>query len=504
VNTRCTAADDGSTGRGARPGLRASVAAAIGGATAIFAFAGAMGLTGSPLVSTLAAAGLAALVGAVFWRRPIVALSETASSRPLEIVSAVATIAALVQLVRLLVFILDPTQTGYALGPARGLGLAVGHSCFTSYFVAAEAVDTTPNVYDDALYSLPGATPGERRQPRRLGTFNIDVYEYPPPYLLLQRGLNVLAPTFLAGRMLWFALDGAVILVGILAAVRMLGPVAGTRALLWSPLIWAADITLSTLQIGNVQPMVIALAMLAMVLVDQRRHAAGGALLAFVTVSKLFPGLLVVYLLVRREWRALAWTTAVSAALVAVSLLDTGWAPYRAFLDHLPGLLGGEAFPAFRNPGAIAKNYSVPGMAFKPALFGLAGLSFGTAKVVGWIYTLVILVATVVVARRTMPRDEQPLIWLSLLILATLRSPFLPPYAAFPPLWLLTLFAARHAPTGRTIVLTLLAWAALNVAIAQNTGDPRLIAVVVLIPQAAMVALTILAMRRAPLATVRA
>ena len=340
-----------------------------------------MGLTGSPLISALVAAGTAALVGAILWRRPIVALDETASSRPLGIVSGVATIAALVQLVRLLVFILDPTQAGYALGPARGLGLAVGHSCFSAYFVAAEAIATTPNVYDDALYSLPSATPGERRQPRRLGTFNIDVYEYPPPYLLLQRGLNVPARRrFSPGRMLWFALDGAVILIGILAVARGLGPVAGTRALLWSPLVWAADITLSTLQIGNVQPMVIALAMLAMVLIDQRRHAAGGALLAFVTVSKLFPGLLVVYLLVRREWRALAWTTALSAALVAVSLLDTGWAPYRAFLRPSPGLLGGEAFPAFRNPGAIAKNYSVPGMAFKPALFGLAGLSFGAAK----------------------------------------------------------------------------------------------------------------------------
>ena len=66
------------------------------------------------------------------------------------------------------------------------------------------------------------------------------------------------------------------------------------------------------------------------------------------------------------------------------------------------------------------------------------------------------------------------------------------------------LHAARRAPTLRTIVLTLLAWAALNVAISQNTVDPRLIAVVVLIPQAAMVALTMLAMRRAPLTTVRA
>ena len=53
-----------------------------------------------------------------------------------------------------------------------------------------------------------------------------------------------------------------------------------------------------------------------------------------------------------------------------------GWAPYQAFLRHLPGLLSGEAFPAFDNPNAIAKNYSVPGMVFKLGLFGLPGASF--------------------------------------------------------------------------------------------------------------------------------
>jgi alpha-1,2-mannosyltransferase len=480
--------------------LRAAVTGAIAGGVATFGFAGAMGLTGSAWLSAATAAALAALVGAGVWRYPVVPLDERASSPPLKVVSGVATVAALVQLARLAVFICDPSQTGYAMGPSRGLGLATSHSCFSSYYVAAEAVDHTPNVYDDALYSLPGETPGARRQPRQLGAFNIDVYEYPPPFLLLQRGLNRVTPEFLRARMLWFAIDGAVILIGLLAIVNFLGPVAGTRALLLSPLVWAADITISTLQIGNVQPMVIALAMLAMVLFDRRRYAGGAALLAFVSVSKLFPGVLVVYLLARREWRAVISTAALSATLLGVSLLDTGWAPYRAFLDHLPGLLGGEAFPAFRNPGAIAKNYSVPGMVFKLGLFGVAGFSFGAAKIVGWLYTAVMLAVTLVVARRTLPRNEQPLVWLGLLILATLRSPFLPPYAAFPPLWLLTLLAARFAPTAKTMALLLLAWAALNVAIAQNTGDPRVISVIVLIPQIVIVALTVQALRREPTA----
>jgi hypothetical protein len=180
--------------------------------------------------------------------------------------------------------------------------------------------------------------------------------------------------------MFWFALNGAVLLIGLLAIVRVIGPVAGTRALLLSPLVFASDITINTLQIGNLEAMVFALAMLGMVLLAQGRYPAGGLLLAYATLSKLFPGLLIVYLVVRRQWRALAWTAGFAAALVLVSLLDTGWTPYHAFLHQLPKLLGGEAFPAFRNPVSIAKNYSVPGMVFKLHLFGLSGASFGVMK----------------------------------------------------------------------------------------------------------------------------
>jgi hypothetical protein len=236
--------------------------------------------------------------------------------------------------------------------------------------------------------------------------------------------------------------------------------------------------------------------MIAMVLLARRQYAAGGALLAFATVSKMFPGLLLVYLLVRREWRALAWTIGCAAALVAISLLDTGGAPYHAFLQHLPRLLGGEAFPALRNPGAISKNYSVPGMAFKLQLFGVTGASFGAMKIVGWVYTLIVLAATYVVARRTLQCQDEPLAWLTILILASLRSPFLPPYAVIPVLWLLTLLAARVLPAAKTLCAVIAAWAMLNIAVPQQGPDPRLTSLIILLPQAVIVVLIVLALRR--------
>jgi hypothetical protein len=468
-----------------------SLACAFG----IFAFAAAMGLTGSRLIAAIIAAGVAAFVTWFCWRHPIVALDHAASSRALNVISGLATIAALIQLTRLCVFIVNPAAVGYALGPSRGQGLTIKHSCLSAYYVAARSVATVPNVYAYELYSFPAESPTALRKPRPIESFNIDAYEYPPPFLLLPRTLAILAPDFLRFRMVWFALNGVVMVVGLLMVARMLGPIAGTRAVLLSPLVLASDLTIGTLQIGNLQAIVFSLAMIAMVLLAQRRYASGGAVLAYVTVSKLFPGLLIVYLLVRREWRALAWTIGAMAALVAISLLDTGWTPYKAFLDHLPRLLGGEAFPAFRNPGAIAKNYSVPGMAFKLQLFGLASAPFGAMRIVGWIYTLIVLAATIIVARRTLTREQEPLAWLTILILASLRSPFLPAYAIIPVLWFLTLLAATVAPTVRILCAVLVAWAVLNIALPQQGPDPRLMSLIILLPQAAIVILLVLALR---------
>lgn len=479
--------------------VRAPIALSLASAFGILAFAGAMGLTGSRLAAVTVAVGIAAFVAGVCWRRPIVAFDEGAATRPLKVISAIATIAALIELARLCVFIVNPAAVGYAIGPSRGQGLNINHSCLSAYFVAARSAATVPNIYEYELYSFPAESPDAPRKPRRIEMFNIDAYEYPPPFLLLPRALAVLAPDFLRFRMIWFALNGAVIIVGLLVVPRMLGPVAGTRALLLSPLVLASDLTISTLQIGNLQAIVFSLATIAMVLLSERRYAAGGALLAFVTVSKLFPGLLLVYLLVRRQWRALAWTTGVCVALVAISLLDTGWAPYRTFLDHLPRLLGGEAFPAFRNPGSIAKNYSVPGMVFKLHLFGISSVElFGAMKIVGWIYTLVVLAATVILARRKPNRQEEPLAWLTILLLASLRSPFLPPYAVIPVLWLLSLLAAKFAPTFKVLCGVLAAWIVLNIVVPQSAPDPRLTSLIILLPQAVIVILVVLALRNRP------
>ena len=207
------------------------------------------------------------------------------------------------------------------------------------------------------------------------------------------------APTFLRFRTLWFAVQLVAVAAGLVVVARWIGGTTGAIALALSGFVLAPYGVVTTLQIGNAQLAFVALPMVAMVLFDRRRPALGGALLAYATVSKLYPALLVLYLLLRRDWRGAAWTVGLGVAIVALSLADVGWTPYVAFLDHLPRLLSGEAFPAMAVPEGMALNQSVPGLPLKLALFGLAPATLAWARVAGWIYTPLLLWATIRLAR---------------------------------------------------------------------------------------------------------
>lgn len=476
--------------------FRAFVASSLGIAAGIFGFTAGVGLTGSWLAATLIAALAAGLVGLLVYARPIVALDAAASPRSLRILSGLATLVALVQLARIAVFTVAPSQIAYSEFPTSEWEFR--HSCLSAYFVAGQAASHGSNVYDDSLYTAPDDDPTKPRKALLIGPFKIDVFEYPPPFLLMPRALQLVTQDFLRTRMLWFALNGGFVLLVFLVVARFLGRPADQRALLLSPLVWMSLPMISVLQKGNVQAMVIAASMLAMVLFERRRWAAGGVLLAFATVSKLYPGMLVVYLIARRQWRAVAWTTALSVAFVLIAFLDLGWAQYAAFLDHLPGLLSGEAFPAFRNPMATAMNFSVPGIVFKLKLFDVPGMSFEAAKMLGGVYTLVAVTMTVLAGLHAPREHEKPMVWMAILILATLRSPFLPQaYAGVPPLWLLTLLAACITPNAKTLTMILFAWASLNIYWPVDWPmDPRHLAIANTVPQAVTVLLVVVALRR--------
>ena len=168
--------------------MRTFVASSLGIATGIFGFAAGAGITGSWLAAALIGTVAAGLVALWVHRGSGLVLDPAACSRSLKIVSAVATMVALILLTRLTVFMVDPSQVNCSIMPTSKF--EVEHSCLTAYFVAAQASSTNPNVYDDALYSMPDDDPNAPRKARMLGPFRIDVYEYPPQFLLVPRVLR--------------------------------------------------------------------------------------------------------------------------------------------------------------------------------------------------------------------------------------------------------------------------------------------------------------------------
>jgi hypothetical protein len=143
----------------------------------------------------------------------------------------------------------------------------------------------------------------------------------------------------------------------------------------------------------------------------------------------------------------------------------------------------------------MAINVSIPGLIFKLKIFGIQGFGFGASKIIGWIYTLILLGIVFVVARR---KNDNPLVWLSILILATLRSPFLPgSYATFPPLWLLSLLVAFYSPTPKMLIILILGWLSLNINIPNDSLlDPRLKVLIMAIPQLVIIAVALIGLKQ--------
>jgi alpha-1,2-mannosyltransferase len=347
------------------------------------------------------------------------------------------------------------------------------HSCVSSYWVACDRIGSARDIYAEEIYSLPQVDPSAPRVGRPLGPLLVDQYEYPPAFLVLPRLLAAVTTDFWAFRRVWFALNLGVVVGGLMLVAARFDRILATPALWLAPFVLLAPPSIITLVMGNVQLAIIAVSMIAMLMFERKRHAAGGALLAYAVVSKLYPGLLLLYLLLRRDWRAVAWTAVFAMAFVAVSIADFGAGPYVAFATHMPKLLSGEAFPAFRNPAAIAINESIPGLVFKLHLFGVPHMGFAVSRAVGSIYTVVAIALTARLALRPVGPGREPLAWITILILATMRSPFLPTYAAFPSMWLATLLAALTWRRSRVFATAVIAWIVLAFTFGTGAVPPQ-------------------------------
>ncbi len=328
----------------------------------------------------------------------------------------------------------------------------VHHSCLSAHYQSARLHRAgVPNVYERTLYEGPGG------EPKFINSFVIDVFLYPPPMLLISRLALSISEDFAAWRAVWFAVEGAIVGLALLAIASWIGGPQGQRATLLALLVWLSFPTLLTLQIGNLHLAAVAIAMLAMLAFERERHAVGGALLAAIVLFKIFPGILILLLLFQRRWRSLAWSVGFGMLLVLIAVLMLGTTPFQALFSYqLPRLSTGAAFESlFAHPDVIAANQSAFGFVQKLSLLGVPGMSLGTAAVVTWVYTLLLIGLTAFGAKVAGEKHSRALVWIALIQLASLRSPFTPDtYAGFPLLWMLVLHVAGGGWQGwRTIPL---------------------------------------------------
>ncbi len=387
--------------------------------------------------------------------------------------------AALVQTARASVFMLDDSRAAYSVAPFDDF--LTHHSCYSAYYEAARLAVDHPNVYDPALY-----------WDRWIGEFEVDLYEYPPPFLVPFRLAVDAGIGFDALRGLWFALELAIVAAAFLLLAWHIGGRRGLQIGLLAPLLLLALPTQVTLQIGNFHLAAIALALIAMVAFERERPALGGALLAFVTLSKLFPGIFVLVLLFQRRWRPLAWTAAWGAVWLALTVALVGAGPLGWFVTYqLPRIASGEAFPFLQSfPAAAAVNHSIYGIAIKLQHLG-APVGQGVATALSWLYTAVVVWVAWRVARGSSTRLGQAQAFLALAILASLRSPFVPQeYALFGPIWLLLLSAPR-LPAAATAALWLLLNALVPVDVPLPVGALMLVTAVPQLVSFALVAMTL-------------
>jgi hypothetical protein len=239
---------------------------------------------------------------------------------------------------------------------------------------------------------------------------------------------------------------------------------------------------LMTLQVGNFQVTVYSLAMIAFVLIATRRELTGAALLAYATVGKIVPGVLILFLLTARRWRAAILTAAFSLLLCAITVALFGWKPVGDFIWYeMPKLASGEAFPQTERISTSLQNLSVYGETVRlrrllEAWFGLNWFGPEVGRAIASLYGLIVVLLTaaagwlagqrgwltkaagsrgevgspmVTTATTLTPEARMQLaqLVLALLSLTAFRSPFVGSiYGYLGTMWLVTLLAAE-APT---------------------------------------------------------
>jgi hypothetical protein len=402
-----------------RPGIERFTAAGIISCAAGIVMNVGLWSLGIPLILSILISLIFSATGTILLARRLpVVLNQIRKQRPwLSAVWLIVAIAALLQTARLSVFMIDPGLSKFSVFP--GNKWFVEHCCLTAYSESARLLgEGETNIYDPQNY-----------YDRKVASFNVDLYHYPPPFLLLPLMVKrVTGGDFLDVRAFWFVLNALLLMLAMWLLIYRLEPESRLRAIGMAPLIWLSMPVMAGLQVSNVQIMVISISVIAWAIFP-RQAVVGGMLLAMSSVAKIFPGILLVHLAAQRKWREVIWAAVFAFVLFLLTFLIIGPHPFKMFIEYeMPRLSSGEAFSRpFSKLFAVARNMAPFGIPLKLGGLGITGMTLEIGRIVSLVYLLGVVSLAIWSARRQ-PRsnNEAASIWLSLLSLGTLVSPFAP------------------------------------------------------------------------------
>jgi hypothetical protein len=412
-----------------------------------------------------------------------------ARRRVLAIVWSLAAVLAVLNTARITVFMADSSQVWASAFPP--MPESARHQCLAAYIRAGElAARGHADLWKPGDYDGPssGVTPDTGID--GMAPYMTDPYEYPPAFATLPRALVAATDSYHLIRTGWYGASALAFWIAFAALALWAGGRAGATALLLSPAIALSMPLIFCLQWGQAHVVVLAAAIAGMLLLARGRRIAGAVLLAFAIATKIFPGLLLVHLAMRRRWADLAATCAAIAVLFALSAAVLGPATLHAYIvRQVPAMASGAAFAYTENN---PDNYAPYGLAWKLAAFGVdAGRPLASA--LAWIWGVFALIWTAVASRGTRDRAHDAVLWLGVLCLATLRSPFAPQYTGIGTLWLLAM--ARGIAPKRVAISALVVTAFVLLQGFPPIGGPATAAALSLPSQLVTIAIAVLAVR---------
>lgn len=420
------------------------------GVPILAAFVGSLGFSTVPAFSI--AIVIAAIVMIALAKRDAFALPMTGGARVFWLALGALAIA---RVAGTAVYMMDASKPGFSamfFDP-----FYYRHNCFSAWWHAARlAVQGIPNVYRPELYE------------GWIGRFKLDEFNYPTPTLLIPRALLVFSQSFFTQREAWFAIEAGLFIAAFLAVAFYVRGEEGRRVLWVAPAVVLATPILLTLQIGNFQLAALALAMLAMVAFEKDRNVLGGAALAFAAL-KIFPGILVFLLILQRRWKAVLWTAVFGIVWLGLTAAWIGPQPVKDFVQYqAPRIGSGEPWAFLEIPELkefTSINQGIPGLVLKARFFTDVANPRPLMHRVSNIYSLLLAALAIVCAFRINEADRlsRAQIWMGLLALAALQSPFVPDaYGLTASIWLWALIMPRLWQRASGIALGVALWLVLS------------------------------------------